>query len=115
MYHRSPVTLDNGYRPRGRVNDGRRPREQENSDKVIQEGGSEDGHEDTTSSDEETAEFNKPGSGEKTLGLWRICALVIYVVRCLMTVLFLAAVFVIFDFSNYSYLLVSFINTLASW
>ena len=113
MYHRSPVTLDNGYRPRGRVNggpvtldngyrprgrvnDGRRPREQENSDKVVQEGGSEDGHEDTTSSDEDTAEFNKPGSGQKTLSLWRICALVIYVVRCLMTVLFLAAVFVIF-------------------
>ena len=113
MYHRSPVTLDNGYRPRGRVNggpvtldngyrprgrvnDGRRPREQENSDKVDQEGGSEDSHEDTTSSDEETAEFNKPGSGQKTLSLWRICALVIYVVRCLMTVLFLAAVFVIF-------------------
>ena len=114
MYHRSPVTLDNGYRPRGRVNGGpvtldngyrprggrvndcRRPREQENSDKVDQEGGSEDSHEDTTSTDEETAEFNKPGSGQKTLSLWRICALVIYVVRCLMTVLFLAAVFVIF-------------------
>ena len=113
MYHRSPVTLDNGYRPRGRVNggpvtldngyrprgrvnDGRRPREQENSDKVDQEGGSEDSHEDTTSSDEETVEFNKPGSGQKTLSLWRICALVIYVVRCLMIVLFLAVVFVIF-------------------
>ena len=113
MYHRSPVTLDNGYRPRGRVNGGpvtldngyrprgrvndcRRPREQENNDKVDQEGGSEDSHEDTTSTDEETAEFNKPRSGQKTLSLWRICALVIYVVRCLMTVLFLAAVFVIF-------------------
>ena len=113
MYHRSPVTLDNGYRPRGRVNGGpvtldngyrprgrvndcRRPREQENSDKLDQEGGSEDSHEDTTSTDEETAEFNKPRSGQKTLSLWRICALVIYVVRCLMTLLFLAAVFVIF-------------------
>ena len=113
MYHRSPVTLDNGYRPRGRVNGGpvtldngyrprgrvndcRRPREQENNDKVDQEGGSEDSHEDTTSTDEETAEFNKPRSGQKTLSLWRICALAIYVVRCLMTLLFLAAVFVIF-------------------
>jgi hypothetical protein len=92
MYHRSPVTLDNGYRPRGgRVNECRNPREHENSD-LDKEGGNED----TTSTDEETAEFKNPGSGQRTLSLWRICALVIYVLRCLMTVLFLAAVFVIF-------------------
>ena len=46
-----------------------------------------------TTTDEE-AEFN-PGS-YRTLSLWRTLALVIYVGRCLMTVLFMAAIFVIF-------------------
>ena len=113
MYHRSPVTLDNGYRPRGRVNgppvtldkgyrprggrvnDFRRPREHESSD-LDKERGSEDSYEDTTSTDEEAAEIDNPGSCQRTFSLWRFCALVIYVLRCLMTVLFLAAVFVIF-------------------
>ena len=89
IFHRSPVTIDNGYRPR-RLKD-------EENDKVLLESENSDADADTDESDDDISDDDEMSSESgRTLSLWRILAFVVYVIRCLMIVLFLATVFVIF-------------------
>ena len=86
IYHRSPVTLDNGYRPRRQIN----------SNGDLEEG-EVDGLDE---SDDSNTDFEEEEEGEEATGrkisLWRLLAIMIYLLRCLMIALFVAVVFVVF-------------------
>ena len=89
IYHRSPVTLDNGYRPRGRQIDS-------NGSLVEEEGGLDGFDESDNSSSTDFDDEDEEETTGRKITLWRLLALMIYLLRCLMIALFVAVVFVVF-------------------
>ena len=87
IYHRSPVTLDNGYRPRRQINS--------NGDLEEGEVDGLDESDDSNTDFEEEEEEGEEATGRK-ISLWRLLAIMIYLLRCLMIALFVAVVFVVF-------------------